>query len=134
MVVGYARTSTLEQMADLNAQVRDLTEVGCDRVYSEQTSPVGPRAQLDEALRFVREGDTIVVTQLDRLARSTRHLLEMAADARHPGDDQGRPPSGIRLLSGRRLTGHDRFTPTPDAVICATLKAALGDAPTSGTG
>lgn len=74
MIVGYARTSTLEQEAGLEAQVRDLTALGCEKLFSEQASSVGPRKALDAALEFVRSGDTLVVTKLDRLARSVTHL------------------------------------------------------------
>ncbi|MCJ2038251.1 recombinase family protein [Methylobacterium sp. J-059] len=74
MLVGYARTSTLEQGAGLEAQVRDLKALGCERLYQEQVSSVGTRSQLEAALDFVREGDTLVVTKLDRLARSVSHL------------------------------------------------------------
>jgi len=74
MFIGYARTSTLEQEAGLEAQVRDLTALGCEKLFSEQASSVAPRRALEEALGFVREGDTLVVTKLDRLARSVTHL------------------------------------------------------------
>lgn len=74
MLVGYARTSTLEQGAGLEAQTRDLTALGCERLFSEQVSSVGERPQLAASLDFVREGDTLVVTKLDRLARSISHL------------------------------------------------------------
>src|SRR5260370_34815702 len=76
--VGYARTSTLEQEAGLFAQKRDLAEAGCEKIYTEQVSAVGKRAQLEAALDFIREGDTLIVTKLDRVARSTQHLLEIA--------------------------------------------------------
>jgi DNA invertase Pin-like site-specific DNA recombinase len=74
MLVGYARTSTVEQAAGLEAQLRDLRALGCDKVFDEQTSSVGPRKALEDALEFIREGDTLVVTSLDRLARSVVHL------------------------------------------------------------
>jgi len=74
MLVGYARTSTLEQEAGLEAQVRDLKALGCEKILAEQTSAVGPRKRLEEALEFARSGDTLVVTKLDRLARSITHL------------------------------------------------------------
>lgn len=74
MLIGYARTSTLEQEAGLEAQVRDLTDLKCEKVFQEQASSVGPRKALETALEFAREGDTIVVTKLDRLARSVTHL------------------------------------------------------------
>jgi DNA invertase Pin-like site-specific DNA recombinase len=76
--VGYGRTSTLEQQAGLDAQFRDLKAAGCEKIFSEQVSAVGKRPQLEAALDFIREGDTLTVTKLDRLARSTQHLLEIA--------------------------------------------------------
>ena len=78
MHVGYARTSTVEQVAGFEAQLRDLREAGCTKVFREQVSSVAQRPELERALDFVREGDTITVTKLDRLARSTAHLLRIA--------------------------------------------------------
>jgi len=77
MRVGYARTSTLEQTAGYEAQLRELEGAGCERVFKEQVSSVGEREQLTAALDFIREGDTLVVTKLDRLARSIGHLSEI---------------------------------------------------------
>ena len=74
MLIGYARTSTLEQLAGLEAQQRDLTEYGCEKVYTEQVSSVAERDQLDAALGALRADDKLVVTKLDRLARSVQHL------------------------------------------------------------
>jgi DNA invertase Pin-like site-specific DNA recombinase len=76
-LVGYARTSTIEQQAGLEAQQRDLRTAGCRKIFSEQTSSVGPRPHLDAALDYCRDGDTLVVAKLDRLARSARHLSEL---------------------------------------------------------
>ena len=76
-VIGYARTSTLHQDAGLDAQLRQLEALGCDKVFSEQVSSVADRARLAAALEYVREGDTLVVTKLDRLARSVAHLVEI---------------------------------------------------------
>jgi DNA invertase Pin-like site-specific DNA recombinase len=76
-LIGYARTSTTDQRAGLDAQVRDLKAVGCRKVFSEQASAVGQRAQLDAALDYCRDGDALVVTKLDRLARSARHLSDL---------------------------------------------------------
>ncbi|MDO6732884.1 recombinase family protein [Marinovum sp. 2_MG-2023] len=82
MLVGYARTSTLDQTAGLEAQQRDLEAAGCGRLFSEHVSSVdqSDRRELAEAMRFIREGDTLVVTKLDRLARSTRHLLDIVEE------------------------------------------------------
>jgi len=74
MLIGYARTSTLEQLAGLEAQQRDLTEYGCEKVFTEQVSSVAEREQLDAALGALRADDKLVVTKLDRLARSVQHL------------------------------------------------------------
>ena len=77
MLIGYARTSTIEQIAGLEAQERDLRALGIDRIYSEQTSAAGPRKALSEALDFARAGDTLIVTKLDRLARSVADLCKI---------------------------------------------------------
>jgi DNA invertase Pin-like site-specific DNA recombinase len=70
MRIGYARTSTTEQHAGLEAQQRDLTNAGVEKLFSEQVSSVAKRDQLEAAIDFAREGDTLIVTKLDRLARS----------------------------------------------------------------
>ena len=87
MKVGYGRTSTFEQQAGLDAQIRDLKAAGCEKLFSEQVSAVGKRPQLEAALDFIREGDTLLVTKLDRLARSTQHLLEVADRVKTKGAD-----------------------------------------------
>ena len=101
VLVGYARTSTLDQTAGLEAQERDLHALGCGKVYIEQTSSVGPRNALEAALDFVREGDTLVVTKLDRLARSVVHLGQIIADLETRG-------VGLRIVN----LGVDTNTPT----------------------
>jgi DNA invertase Pin-like site-specific DNA recombinase len=80
MQVGYARTSTAEQRAGLDAQERDLQAAGAERVFKEQVSSVAQRAVLKECLGFLREGDVLTVTRPDRLARSTAELLAIVAD------------------------------------------------------
>jgi DNA invertase Pin-like site-specific DNA recombinase len=77
MLIGYGRTSTIDQQAGIQAQERDLSAAGCDKLFIEQVSSVGKRQQLDAALDYVREGDTLIVTKLDRLARSVPDLLAM---------------------------------------------------------
>lgn len=73
-IVGYARTSTLEQVAGFEAQRRTLAEMGCTKVFEEQVSSVEHRPQLQACMDYLREGDTLVVTKLDRLARNVSHL------------------------------------------------------------
>lgn len=79
MLVGYARTSTLDQKAGLEAQLRDLEAKGCERVFTEQVSSVDMKARekLEEAMSFIRKDDHLVVTKLDRLARSMAHLMDI---------------------------------------------------------
>jgi DNA invertase Pin-like site-specific DNA recombinase len=77
MNIGYARTSTVEQEAGFEAQLRDLNAIGCEKVFKEQVSSVARRDQLEAAIDYLRDGDTLVVAKLDRLARSTRHLGEI---------------------------------------------------------
>jgi DNA invertase Pin-like site-specific DNA recombinase len=77
MIVGYARTSTTEQIAGLEAQGRDLKAAGVEKLFEEQTSAVGPRKALETALDFLRTGDVLTVTKLDRLARSVRNLCDI---------------------------------------------------------
>jgi DNA invertase Pin-like site-specific DNA recombinase len=77
MLIGYARTSTIDQDAGLDAQIRDLNEIECEKVFSEKTSSVQQRKKLNEALEYLRDGDTLVTTKLDRLARSVSHLGEI---------------------------------------------------------
>jgi len=103
MLIGYARTSTLDQRDSIEAQVRDLTAVGCEKVFSEQVSSVdvANREQLALALDFIREGDTLVVTKLDRLARSVAHLLSIV-------DTLNRKGVALRILG----MGIDTATPT----------------------
>jgi DNA invertase Pin-like site-specific DNA recombinase len=77
MIIGYARTSSVEQEAGFEAQQRELKRMGCEKVFQEQVSSVAQRAQLEAAIDFVREGDSFVVTKLDRLARSITDLLQI---------------------------------------------------------
>ncbi|MNS06318.1 putative DNA-invertase from lambdoid prophage Rac [compost metagenome] len=80
-IVGYARTSTTDQQAGLDAQIAELKAAGATRIFSEQVSSVDAvRPQLNAALEFLREGDQFICTRPDRLARSTVELLKMVED------------------------------------------------------
>lgn len=74
-IVGYARTSTLDQVAGFQAQIGELKSAGATKIFKEQVSSVAERAQLEAMIDYIREGDVVVVTKLDRLARSMRDLL-----------------------------------------------------------
>jgi DNA invertase Pin-like site-specific DNA recombinase len=92
MQIGYARTSTLEQIAGFEAQKRDLEAAGCSKVFAEQVSSVAQREQLEAAIDYLRDGDSLVVTKLDRLARSMRDLLDIVARIEAKG-------AGLRILA-----------------------------------
>ena len=78
MIVGYARVSTDGQTLD--AQRSTLCAAGCERIYADKESGARTdRAQLAKATAALKAGDTLVVTKLDRLARSTRDLLNTLA-------------------------------------------------------
>lgn len=108
-LVGYARTSTLEQEAGLEAQIRDLRAAGCheDHIFRERRSSIDQhRPALSEAIRFVRRGDTFVVTKLDRLARSVSNLKTIQEELERKG-------VGLRVLS----MGLDTATPTGKLMV-----------------
>lgn len=78
-IVAYARVSTDQQ--DYQSQVDRLKAAGAAKVFTEKRSGLdGERPVLAECLRYVREGDTLIVTKLDRLARSTADLYKIVSD------------------------------------------------------
>ena len=77
MLIGYARTSTIDQVNGLEAQLEELKGLGCEKIFDEQVSSIASRLKLEDAVDFAREGDTFVVTKLDRLARSIQHLWQI---------------------------------------------------------
>jgi DNA invertase Pin-like site-specific DNA recombinase len=117
MLVGYARTSTVDHVAGFQAQKRDLHDLGCEEIFEEQVSSVDQRVELDAALKFVRKGDTLVVTKLDRLARSTQHLLKIVEEL----DDKG---VGLRILD---FGGSDLDTKSPAGKMMLTMFGAMAE-------
>lgn len=92
-LIGYARTSTIDQKAGLEAQLRDLQAAGCTRIFQEELSSVATkRPELDRCLDYAREGDTLIITKLDRLARSVADLVGLTARLRAKG-------VGLRILA-----------------------------------
>jgi DNA invertase Pin-like site-specific DNA recombinase len=86
MIYGYARVSTDGQSA--SAQVAALTDAGADKVFRETASGAKTdRLQLRRAIETLTAGDVLLVTRLDRLARSTRDLLNSLAAIDEPGSD-----------------------------------------------
>jgi DNA invertase Pin-like site-specific DNA recombinase len=85
MKVGYARVSTVGQ--SLENQVESLTKEGCEKIFEEKASgkTADDREQLQLALDYVREGDVLVITKLDRLARSMGDLSIIAKKLKEKG-------------------------------------------------
>ena len=84
MLIGYARVSTRDQTHDL--QIDALQAAGCEKLFEETASGAQrDRPQLAAALDYLREGDTLVVWKLDRLARSTKQLIETVEDIQRRG-------------------------------------------------
>lgn len=100
MIYGYARVSTDGQ--SVTAQVAELRAAGCDEVFSETASGAkADRRQLQRVVGALAEGDVLVITRLDRLARSTRDLLNLLATVTDKG-------AGFRSL-------HDTWADTTTA-------------------
>ncbi|MED0671722.1 recombinase family protein [Aneurinibacillus aneurinilyticus] len=77
MIFGYARVSTEEQNLDM--QIDALHQYGAEKIYQEKTTGTKKdRLQLDELLKVLRKGDKVVVYKLDRISRSTKHLIELS--------------------------------------------------------
>ena len=77
MKIGYARVSTKEQT--LEAQLSRLADAGCEMFFEERISAAkGRRPRLEAMLDQLRKDDVVVVTKLDRLARSTAELLRIS--------------------------------------------------------
>ena len=115
MIIGYARTSTADQTAGLAAQERDLTTAGAEKVYAEQVSSMTHRPLLAEALAFLREGDALMVSRPDRLARSTAELLAIEADLSKRG-------AGLIVLS---MGGERLDTRNPASKLMLTILAGV---------
>jgi DNA invertase Pin-like site-specific DNA recombinase len=116
MKIGYARTSTADQVAGIEAQQAALKAAGCEEVFEEHASALSDRPQLDAAFRFLRQAeegrcaDALVVTKLDRLARSVLDLWRLIGRLEQKGagliilDFSGntidtRTPAGRAMLS-----------------------------------
>lgn len=117
-LIGYARVSTRQQSTD--RQKVDLLAAGVrrDDLYVDNgvSGARASRPNFDRALDAIEEGDTLVITTLDRLGRSTRNMLAFAEELRGRG-------AGLRVLN---LGGGDVDTATPMGSMLFTIMAALG--------
>jgi DNA invertase Pin-like site-specific DNA recombinase len=111
---GYARVSTRDQ--DLSGQVAELEAAGCAKAYREKISGAKTdRAELGKVLRVLQPGDVLVVTRLDRLARSTRDLLNVIASITERG-------AGFRSLKDAWAD-----TTTPHGKLMLTVLGGLAE-------
>lgn len=108
MKIGYARVSTHRQQDSLEAQQQALTAYGCEKIYSDKLSGIKPdRPGLNDAIDYMRNEDSLVVTRLDRLGRSALDILRTVQDLDSRGiriealDTQldTRTPAGKLVLS-----------------------------------
>lgn len=91
LMIGYGRVSTDDQ--DLTAQRSELKDAGCTKIFAEKiTGTRRDRPQLERMLDHLRPGDVVTVTRLDRLARNTRDLLDIAERIQAAG-------AGLRSLA-----------------------------------
>lgn len=115
-IVSYARSSTLEQRAGLEAQIAQLKAAGATKIFSEHVSSVSAvRPKLAEALAYVREHDVFCVTAADRLARNTIDLLNIV-------DDLTKRGVTVRILN------MDLDTSTPTGRLLLSLVASICEA------
>jgi len=117
MLVGYRRSSTVEQVAGYEAQEQQLLATGCKRTFGEMTSSVMQRDELEAALDFVREGDTLCTTELSRLARSTADLLSIIDRLEAKG-------VGLRILD---FGGSEVDTKSATGKMLLTMFAAIAE-------
>jgi DNA invertase Pin-like site-specific DNA recombinase len=114
MLFGYGRVSTAGQ--DLAAQIAELKAAGCTKVYSEKVSGArGDRAELAKLMKRLQPGDVLVVTRLDRLARSTRDLLNVLDTVKQAG-------AGFRSLKDSWAD-----TTTPHGQLMLTILGGLAE-------
>jgi len=104
MLIGYARVSTIDQNPQM--QIDALNQVGCKRIFTEKVSGSSKdRPELKSALEYMREGDTLVVWKLSRLARSLRQIIKTAHDLEQR-------EIGLKVLTRNIDTG------TPEGRLC----------------
>jgi DNA invertase Pin-like site-specific DNA recombinase len=114
MLVGYARLSTEDQKLEIQQQ--KLKQAGCKRIFEEKVSGAHrQRPELVKMLEHIRDGDTIIVWKLDRLARSTRDLLEISDTVAQAG-------AGLKSLSEPWAD-----TTTPAGRMVLTVFAGLAE-------
>lgn len=108
MLVGYARVSSKDQ--DLTIQIEQLTKAGCTKVFSEKKSGANlkDRGELVKCLHYVREGDVLMVTRIDRMARSMTDFFKSLEGLKEKGVEFKcllQPEIDTTTTNGRLVTG-----------------------------
>ena len=108
MKVGFARVSTQEQ--DLNVQLSKLNEFGCEKIFQGKQSgaSIKNEEKLKELIDFIREGDEVIVTRLDRLGRSLKSILDSIDSIHNKG-------ACLNIIDGSLNTSNDN--PFSNAMI-----------------
>ena len=106
MRIGYARVSTGDQ--NLDAQIDELEDAGCERIYKEKASGAAKeRPELERCMAELRDGDALVVWRLDRFGRSLKDLVSKMQDLEEKGVDFVSLTEGIDTTTAQgRLTFH----------------------------
>jgi len=111
--IGYARVSTAGQSLDV--QLDSLKKYGCDKIYQEKRSgTTADRPELTSVIDYVRDGDSLVITKLDRLARSTFHLTQIA---------DGLNKKGVELV----VIDQNIDTSTPTGKLLFNMLASIAE-------
>lgn len=118
MIVGYCRVGTLEPVASLERQRRDLAAIGAQQFFCERAGVFQKKLELERAIDVARKGDVIAITKPYRIARSTRGVLALI-------DRLGRKGVGLRILN----TPIDTSTTTGRMILGSTPTWSLGMSP-----
>lgn len=114
MKVGFARVSTQEQ--DLNVQLSKLNEFGCEKIFQGKQSGASIRNEekLKELIDFIREGDEVIITRLDRLGRSLKTILEAIESIHKKG-------ACLNIIDGTLYTKNDNPFATAMINLCGVF-------------
>jgi DNA invertase Pin-like site-specific DNA recombinase len=107
-LIGYARVSSEDQSLDI--QIKQLTDAGCVKVFSEKKSGTNlkDRSELAKCLQYVRDGDVLMVTRIDRMARSMADFFKTLAELKEKGTEFRcllQPEIDTTTVNGRLVTG-----------------------------
>ena len=96
--VGYARVSSIGQ--NLDSQIDALSSLGCTKIFSDQQSGVSQKREgFERLMEYLREGDSLVVTELSRLSRSLKHLLTVIESL----EERRRPLAVLAVMTRSHL-------------------------------